>query len=116
MTDRTIILWTNCYAYNEERMIRELSKSWVPGSIKKFMSISTDCPTAKYLQDYIYFHCSRKKNRFTSRGVDCSWTSYKAYNKQYPMWEYMVLLKLVYKVKLLVRLNPYINRRIFQPR
>jgi hypothetical protein len=65
---------------NKDRFNQDLAAHWHEGSIKKFWSISPECRTARGILE-----------QFNND----EWRSYKKYNKQYPNWEYLVLLKLV---------------------
>lgn len=62
-------------------------KGWHNSTIEKLFSISPNCPTAQ---------------RILRQFGECYWTPYKSKNEDYPMWEYMVLFKLVMDKKLRV--------------
>ena len=74
--------WMTCMYYTDEEVERVL-QPWSPSTIKKFLSISTSCPTALKITEQF------KGKR--------DWVPFTTYNPQFPNWEYMVLLKLVYK-------------------
>lgn len=62
---------------------------WMDSSIEKFHSINTNNNTCKKM-----LKCFNNK-----------WKAYKPYNGQFPNWEYMCLLKLVWNGKLDVNVD-----------
>jgi hypothetical protein len=82
--------WLDCQRYDDVTIKPILQPYWSPSTIEKFISISTSCPTAlKLIKQF-----KGKKD----------WSPFKTYNPQFPNWEYMVLLKLVYKKAMYARI------------